>query len=215
MGEPTGLADDHRRALDRLSRCAPIAGFYLAGGTAIAIHLHHRQSLDLDFFSIDAHADLEAVKSAARVAFQDVQVVAESDASVQLRCDGPPTDFVRYPYPPLEPPKVGTEGVAVAGVLDLSVMKLAAIARRGLRRDFWDLFAIARAGTSLDESAAAYVRRYGVAEADLYHVLRALTYFADAEKDPVLPRGMTGESWEEIKRFWRQEAPKIVASARP
>jgi hypothetical protein len=160
MGEPTGLADEHRRALDRLSRCPP-----------------------------------------------------ETDASVRLRCDGTPTDFVRYPYPPLEPPKVGAEGVAVAGLLDLSVMKLAAIARRGLRRDFWDLFAIVRSGTGLEESAQAYVRRYGVAEADLYHVLRALTYFADAEKDPALPRGMTREDWEQIKQFWRTEAPKLVAHA--
>jgi hypothetical protein len=211
MGDAPDLADEHRRALDRLSHCPPVTGFYLAGGTAIAFHLHHRQSLDLDFFSFKADADLEAVKAAARSAFDEVQVVGESDASLRMRCDGTPTDFVRYPYPPLEPPKVRAEGVAVAGLLDLSVMKLAAIARRGLRRDFWDLFAILCAGTTLEESAGAYIRRYGVAESDLYHVLRALTYFADAEKDPVLPRGMTRERWEEIKRFLRTEAPKLVA----
>jgi hypothetical protein len=90
-------------------------------------------------------------------------------------------------------------------------MKLAAISRRGIRRDFWDLYAIGQHGAvSLGESGAAYVRRFGVAEADLYHVLRALTYFDDAEKDPVFPRGMQPADWETIKRFFRQAAPSIL-----
>jgi hypothetical protein len=43
-----------------------------------------------------------------------VQVVGESEVALRLRCDGTPADFVRYPYPPLEPPTMGAEGVAVA-----------------------------------------------------------------------------------------------------
>jgi hypothetical protein len=67
----------------------------------------------------------------------------------------------------------------MAGKLDLAAMKLAAIARRGIRRDFWDLFAIVQSGLSLRECARGYVEKYGVGEADLYHVLRSLTYFED------------------------------------
>jgi hypothetical protein len=42
-------------------------------------------------------------------------------------------------------------------------------------------------------------------------VCKALTYFDDAERDPALPAGMTPTLWEEIKRFFRAEAPKLIA----
>jgi hypothetical protein len=90
-------------------------------------------------------------------------------------------------------------------------MKLAAIARRGLRRDFWDLYAIAESGLTLRGAAAAYVKKFGVEEVDLYHVLRALTYYEDAEKDPVYPGGLTPRRWERIKLFFDAEAPKLLS----
>jgi hypothetical protein len=212
MGDAPGLSDEQRRALDRLSRLPVLAGFYLAGGAAIGIHLGHRRSVDLDFFSREPAADLEAVKRAVFACFAAVEVRMETDASLHLLCDGLPIDFVRYPYPPLEPPAQVGLGVGLAGLLDLAAMKLAAIARRGLRRDFWDLREILRRGISLRESADAYVARFGVREADLYHVLRGLTYFDDAERDPVFPRGLDVRTWEEIKAFFHAEAPKLMAA---
>lgn len=52
---------------------------------------------------------------------------------------------------------------------------------------------------TLDEALDAYRRRYGVGESDIYHVLRALTYFADAEADELFPLGLTASGWEAIK----------------
>jgi hypothetical protein len=91
-------------------------------------------------------------------------------------------------------------------------MKLAAIARRGIRRDFWDLHVIVQNGLSLERACEAYVRRFGVAEADLYHVLRSLTYFEDAERDPILPRGMHAADWLAIKNFFQEQAPTVLRS---
>jgi hypothetical protein len=191
-----------------------MAGFYLAGGTAIALHLGHRISRDLDFFSLSPDTELEAAKAAVRAAFDEAQTVRQTDAAVQLLCDGTPIDLVRYPYPLLQPPPRDAPGIAVAGLLDLATMKLSAIARRGLRRDFWDLEVIAtRGAVSLREASEAYVLRFGVAEADLYHVYRALTYFEDAERDPVLPEGLTAPVWEDLKAFFRREAPRLLRAA--
>ncbi len=213
MGEPGGLSSDQLRALDRLSGGVALRGFYLAGGTAIASHLHHRRSLDLDFFSVGSFADFDVVKTEVRVAFDEVTVVGESTVAIRLLCDQVPIDFVQYPYPTIEPLGKGPAGVGLASLLDLATMKLAAISKRGLRRDFWDLFAIGRNGIALQQSGAAYVRRFGVAEADLYHVLRALTYFDDAEKDPVLTAGLDDATWAEIKAFFRHEAPQLVGAS--
>ena len=102
-------------------------------------------------------------------------------------------------------------GLGLAGLRDLAAMKLAAISRRGLRRDFWDLREILRSRLTLRECCEAYLQRFGVREADLDHVLRALTYFADAEKDPVFPAGLDESGWAAIKAFFLTKAPKLVA----
>lgn len=211
MGDPPGLSDEQRRALDRLSLLPMLGAYYLAGGTGLAIQLSHRRSVDLDFFSRTHVADFDAVKREVETIFDRVEVRAETDAALHLLCDGLPIDFVRYPYPLLDPPSEAF-GVALAGVRDLAVMKLAAISRRGLRRDFWDLYeALQRTGLSLRACGEAYVARFGIREADLYHVLRALTYFDDAEKDAVFPPGLDAKRWEEVKAFFVKEAPKLVS----
>ncbi len=211
MAEPARIPKPQRRALDRLSLVPPMTGFYLAGGTAVALHLGHRTSLDLDFFSIEPDVELEVAKAAIRAAFDDAQTVRQTDAAVHLLCDGMPIDLIRYPYPPLEPLQRGISGISIAGLLDLATMKLSAIARRGLRRDFWDLAEIAiRGSITLRQASEGYVRRFGVAEADLYHVYRALTYFEDAERDSVLPDGLTQDAWRNLKGFFRREAPRLL-----
>ncbi|WP_437915521.1 nucleotidyl transferase AbiEii/AbiGii toxin family protein [Sorangium sp. So ce302] len=210
MGKFTGLAKEQSRALGRLKIIPGIERFYLAGGTAVAVHLRHRRSLDLDLFSISADVDLTMLAQAVRVVVPDLQVISMTDAALRVMVGGIPVDIVRYPYGLLDAPKPGPEAFPMAGVRDLAAMKLAAIARRGLRRDFWDLCALAEGGLPLRDAAAAYVAKFGVSEADLYHVLRSLTYFEDAEKDPVYPRGLTATSWERMKRFFLTEVPKLL-----
>lgn len=208
MGQPAGLAPEQLRALDRL-RGATGEGFYLAGGSAVAFHLGHRTSHDLDLFALEEGASFDAFYSAAR---EDdaIEVIAGGDTTMQLRVEGVPIDVVRYPYPPLDPPTAGPGGFPVAGLRDLAVMKLAAVARRGLRRDFWDLMVIVEAGLTLDQLAADYLERFGRSQPDLYHVWKSLTYFDDAEKDPVLPRGMDESLWQRIKSFWEENARAVV-----
>jgi len=189
-----------------------MADFYLAGGTAVAVHLGHRISVDLDFFSVRPDVDLDAVRDSVRRAFAEASTVAQTDAAVQLLCDGAPIDLVRYPYPPLRAIEQTAYGIAVASLLDLAAMMLGALSRRGLRRDFWDLAEIVRrGGVSLEEACRAYRERYGVAEADLYHVLRALAWFEDAERDPVYPAGLADADWRDIRAFFPREAPKLLA----
>jgi hypothetical protein len=120
------------------------------------------------------------------------------------------TSSVRYPYAPLDRPKPGADGFPLASLRDLAVMKLAAIARRGLKRDFWDLHEILSTGMTLTAATTAYRRRFERSAADLYAVLRALTFFDDAEADPTFPRGLTRRHRAEIKRFFQVEAPRLL-----
>lgn len=204
------LAERQRRALDRLKPLALSLQLYLAGGTAVACHLGHRVSLDLDLFSQKGTLDLESVR-ALLVEFPGVDITSMTDAALRLRIDGVPVDIVRYPFEPLRPPSMGPGEFPTASLEDLATMKLSAVARRGIRRDFWDLFEILRRDFfTLTQALEAYRIRYGVKQSDVYHVLRALNYFDDAEADPLLPDGMTVAKWAEIKAWFTAEVPRAL-----
>ena len=185
MVSTTGLSKKQLGVLGQLKRVPAFKGFYLAGGSAVGWLYQHRRSADLDFFSRGKVDSLDVVVAA--LVDEGASVHAQTDVSAALRASGVPIDLVNYPYAPLKKTTRGPQGFALASPVDLAVMKLGAISRRGLRRDFWDLEEIARHGVALADAAAAYIERFGVAEADLYHVLRALTFFDDAEREPVLP----------------------------
>jgi len=89
-------------------------------------------------------------------------------------------------------------------------MKLSAIATRGIRRDFWDAFVMAKSGHSLAEMAADFRAKFGKEASDLYHAVRALTYFDDAEADPIFPRGTTPALWKEVRTYFAREAPRLL-----
>jgi hypothetical protein len=209
MGRPRGLAEGQRRTLGRLKSIEELRGFYLAGGTAVAHHLGHRSSLDLDLFSSDADVDLERIFDAVK-SIDDAELLSRSDATLRMRIGKTPVDIVRYPYLRLEAPRPGPEGFPVAGVRDLAAMKVAAISRRGIRRDFWDLCALADGPITLALAVKAYQERYRIDRTNLYHVLRSLTYFDDADREARMPAGLTTARWEEIKAFFRRETPKLA-----
>lgn len=201
------LTRGQRRALDRLIAARPEPAVYLAGGCAVAVHLGHRRSRDLNLFSF---SELSFEPYRALTASPDVAILAETDAALSLRVGDVPVDIVRYPYPLVDPLIVGPGGAPTAGLRDLAAMKLAAIAKRGLRRDFWDLWAIVNAGVTLVEAGEVYKRRFGRSQADLYHVWRALTFFDDAEREPVFPEGLSARRWSTIRRFFEDAARDLL-----
>jgi hypothetical protein len=213
MARASGVASEQLRALDRLKSVRGIGRFYLAGGTAIAFHLQHRRSNDLDLFG-PANASFSPFQALARSDSSAVRVVTVGEATLHMEIRGVPIDVVRYPYPPLQKPTRGPAGFPVAGLVDLATNKLAAICKRGLKRDFWDLYVIAQSGFSLAEACRAYVKRFGVAESDLYHVAMGLTWFEDAEAESVPPKGMTTELWVAIRTYFETEAPRLVLPVR-
>jgi hypothetical protein len=186
------LLPAQRAALEKLAQLVE-PSTYLAGGIAVALRLHHRQSRDLDLFTIAS--DPSAL--AASVVDPDIRILARSQGTLQLEVGGVPASILRYNYPLLGPPEI-VPGIAVrvASLDDLECMKLAAIAGRGAARDFWDLHALLTArGRTLTQALDAYTRKY-TAE-DIGHVVRSLVYFTDAEAEP-MPTGLTEEHWRRI-----------------
>lgn len=210
MGETSFIS---RRQLDTLARLKLLEhadDLYLVGGTAAAYHLGHRMSRDLDLFSLRS-IDLEEVRRDLLSHLPDTEVIAAGEVTLQVRVGEIPVDFVAYPYAPLEAPSGGPGGFAVASLIDLATMKLAAIAKRGIKRDFWDLYEIMRRSEmTLRAALDAYTSRFGTHESGTYYVIRSLTYFEDAENNSTAPAGMTQELWNDIKRFFTDRAPSVI-----
>ena len=72
-----------------------------------------------------------------------------------------------------------------------------------------------RSGLTLQEATRAYARRFRKRESDLYRVARSLTYFVDAEKDPLFPAGLTPRRWQPIKAFFVKEAGRFIEALAP
>jgi hypothetical protein len=115
MATRSVISAGQRRALAVLSQLRVVADdLYLAGGVAVAMHLGHRTSLDLGFFSRSSELDLDRVQAAVVETSTRVQVIARSDATLHLRFEGADLDVVRYPYPPLVRPRRQEPGFYVA-----------------------------------------------------------------------------------------------------
>lgn len=198
------LPPSQQEVLRRIGPAAEAHGFYMAGGTALALQLGHRQSVDFDWFRGQEIDDPLGLASEL-----GLDVLATSRNTLHAAAGGVKLSFLTFRYPLLEPLIRAPEfGCSLASLRDAAAMKLAAIGQRGARKDYFDLVALGRAGLPLDSMLEAYRRKFTVA--DIGHVLTALTWFddADADAEPVL---RSGDTWEDVKttlRAWVKDAAR-------
>jgi hypothetical protein len=179
--------------------------FYLAGGTGLALQFGHRLSLDLDFFAPE-HFDQDALLQRMQ-GLSGFALVAKAPYTLHVTIEKTKVSFLGYAYPVLYPSKPFL-GVAIADPRDIACMKVSAIASRGTRRDFVDLyFGAKRFG--LKEVLRMFEAKYAETHYSIIHILKSLTFFADAEKDP-LPHMLESLDWGEVKDFFLREAPRLI-----
>lgn len=185
----------HRDTLELLKKIQSLelfAGTRLVGGTALALQLGHRQSIDLDFFGkMDASLEEIAIELSD---FANTKPLSSSKAMRFLIVDGVKVDIVNYPYYWIDNPVI-EDGITLAGIKDISAMKLSAITNRGTKKDFIDLYFLLKE-FSFSELIDLYLKKF--AGAQLFTVLKSLTYFEDAETDP-MPVMINPINWEEVK----------------
>lgn len=193
MSDQGTITDKQRAVLKKLASVLG-EGFYLVGGVAVAAHLAHRTSRDLDLFATSDPNDLRTQLDH----LPGVEIESRAPGTLHLRVDEIPVSLIEYRYPLLATPSsIANLPVPVASIDDLACMKLSAIAGRGAARDFWDLHTIVtRTGRLLPDFLDAFRRKYPVE--DIGHVLRSLVYFGDAG-DP-LPKGLSPSQWAQIRR---------------
>lgn len=184
------------------------AGAYLGGGTAVAVHLAHRESRDLDFF-ISQPFDAEELERRLR-GLGRFGTTTIRDDTLNGVLDTCKVQFLLAADQAQLRPNTEVEGIAVASLEDLTAMKLRAVGERGELRDYFDLMTIERrAGILAEEGLGLYAARYHPKDVrgSIEHLVRALGYLEDVSDDPGLPT-----TREEIERYWHRRAPDVARS---
>ncbi len=160
---------------------------YLAGCTAVALHLGHRLSVDLDFFTPHDLDSLlwykELLKAFSGIFKLSAEKMERNTLVVTLNNTG--FGLFVYPYDLVETP-VSDDSLPtpVASLRDLALMKLIAINQRGACKDFIDLkFIMESTGLDFESLLRDLSRKYVVGEEILFQLKKSLIYFDDAERD--------------------------------
>lgn len=191
-----------KKNLGLLSRQDFIEHFYLAGGTACALHLGHRTSDDLDFFSAQ---DLTYYPIQNSLRNKGHFIVDYSDSQTLVgRFNETKVSFFTYFYP-LIGESIDLLNITISSLMDIGCMKVDAISSRGSKRDFVDLyFILKKFNWSLKEFFKCFEKKYGRGNYNVVHILKSLVYFDDADMDPELDMKVPF-SWEEAKAFYIDE----------
>jgi hypothetical protein len=181
----------HRRALwPELSVVPP--HFVLYGDTAIALRLGHRQSADFDFMSPRSFTPETIVKEAPFLG-DAVRLQSQEDTLTVSVTRGAPVKLSFFGGISFgrvgSPHRVRENGLWIASLLDLAALKLAVVQQRAEAKDYLDLYALLRAGISLEEGLGAARALYG-AQFNPAITLKALAYFGDGDLS-TLPREAT------------------------
>jgi predicted nucleotidyltransferase component of viral defense system len=183
--------------------------FYLAGGSGLSLQIGHRISEDLDFFTSHSF-DVSSLLRSLRPKVDRLQEILNEVQTLIADLDGIKCSFFYYDVPLLFD-LVSFHDLKIADWRDILAEKFKTVAQRGSKKDFFDIFcAVKVMKISLDEAVSIFKKRFESSGLNLYHVLRSLTYFEDANQEPN-PELMKGcnFSWEEIKSFFSSHQPEL------
>jgi len=127
-----------------------IRDYYLVGGTAIALYLGHRRSIDFDLFTSGQIKKLSIKKVIDRHSYPVSNILFEDTEQLHLVIDGVKLTFFSYPYL-IDTPTVFERIVRIPDLLTLAVMKAYALSGRAKWEDYVDLYFLLRDHFSLQQ----------------------------------------------------------------
>lgn len=202
---PDTLPANAQNALAILGKSRILFSAYMAGGTALALQMGHRRSVDFDFFT---SADFDSGEMIAKLNSLGKFTVDQVSPRTLLG-EFMETKFsLFYLSYPLIDKSLDFSGVSLASTKDIAAMKLAAITGRGTKKDYIDLYFLAKEKYQFAEMFAFYDQKYGILEANKMTIVKALQYFEDVDQSE-MPVMFKPVNWEDVKRFIQDQAIKL------
>jgi hypothetical protein len=196
------LTEETRKNISVVSTLELLKRFYLAGGTGCAVHIGHRVSYDLDFFSPEKFDVLIISRTLSNsgdfiIDYSDRDTLIGTFNNTRI-------SFMYYKYRLIKG-IVRFLDINIASIEDIGCMKIEATAARGKKRDFVDLHAILKEiKVDLAEFFEFYRKKYSGEKYNEAHILKSLNYFDDADNDPDLNM-LVDIKWEHVKKFFREQ----------
>lgn len=198
------LPDDTKDLLQRLTPKQLPKDTYLAGGTAIALHMGHRRSQDIDLFTpFQFNENLWEQKFAIELNFRitqkDWQTLVGTAQKTKI-------SLMFYKYKMIgKTEKVYS--LPTAPLPDLAAMKLETIISRGTKRDFIDIYFLAQK-FGLVKMLSFYQQKYGTLEEKELMLKKGLLYFEKADKEE-MPYMLVPTDWKKVKSWLMSEVRKL------
>jgi len=183
-------------------------GWYLAGGTALALQFGQRESYDLDFFTPQADIDAETISR--RLSRVGAWTISTRDHGTlygvfdEVKCS-----FIAYPQCKPQEKFISLNNIRLIDGKDIAVMKILAISQRCTKRDFFDLYWYTKEREQLEDIINRISKVYPNKNHNLHHIFKSLLYFADAESDPD-PKIYFDATWEGVKKYFEKNIPTLA-----
>ncbi|RLB37497.1 MAG: hypothetical protein DRH12_14275 [Deltaproteobacteria bacterium] len=202
------LTDRQVSVLGKFGPVAKAKDFYLAGGTAVALYLGHRRSVDLDWFTLKKMEDPLRLAKELEEGGIELKVMGFSSGTLHCMVEGVRISLFEYSYPLVSPfADCDVFGCWIASLEDIACMKLVAIAQRGSKKDFMDIYAICKHYKPLPELFELCKEKFGLD--DLSSIVHGLVYFEDADKERT-PRMLWRLDWRRVKSEIKEWVREVV-----
>lgn len=200
------LSDTAQAALAKLGKSGIVKDVYLAGGSALALHLGHRKSYDFDFYTRLTLLVEDIAPQLAKIGSFKTTLL-ESPHTLLGEFEEVKISLFRYDYPLIDTVTI-FKNITVAGVKDIAAMMLSAVTGRATKRDYVDLYILAKQ-FPLEKQFNWYRKKFGKLGNNLYAIIKALSYYEDAEVDE-MPHMIKKVTWDEVKRFFTNESMRLA-----
>lgn len=193
--DPFIIAPETFQLIQQLQRLPELKKFFLVGGTALALQLGHRNSIDIDLFVQSDFSDDEIVGLLTKT-YEFQEIFRRKNTIISL-INNIKTDFIKHDYPLLLPP-ITEEGITFLSKEDITAMKFHAIIQSGRRlKDFIDIYYLLQ-HFSMRQMTDFFTKKYSYSNVMI--AMKAINYFEEIDENIDSPKLLYPITLSQIKK---------------
>lgn len=186
--------------LKMVQSCSFLQKYVLVGGSALTLHICHRKSEDLDFFTYDDSFDKKEILKFIQ-SFETKEIINQTDEQIDLLLNGVKVTFFNARWSFLKPQKI--EKFNLATISMIASMKVNVLFLRAKYRDYYDIYFLVKQCMGLKEIFKVSEHVLEGVTFKLFAV--ALIYIDDIEDDDIsYLQPIEKISKEEIRDFFQK-----------
>ena len=174
------LPDTQALLLKMVEGCPFLDKYVMVGGSALSMHLCHRKSEDLDFFTYEDHFDKQEIFDYTKT-FRSKEILHQTDEQIDLLLDGVKVTFFNAKWAFLKPMEI--QKFNLASLESIAAMKVNVLFLRAKYRDYYDIYSLVKNGMALKKIFASSLKILEGFNFKLFAV--ALLYTDDIEDDDI------------------------------